>query len=152
MGHQAEHAVPESRDHINHVNAWIGEAAHGMSSDQLLTLSEMAMSALWKRAYLTLGDLTVAAITDRVLFTTAENFPSFELLKAGPTGIDWRELRKQQHVLKERELAEGVRFLIAEFMAVVGHLTADLLKPALHTELSKVKPEGPPTGGNAEGK
>jgi hypothetical protein len=87
------------------------------------------MASLWNRAYLTLGEVTIAAITDRVLFTTAERFPPFKSLKVVPAGIDWRELREQHEVLNRRELAKGIRFLIAEFMVVVGNLTAEVLTP-----------------------
>lgn len=136
-----------SRDHTNHVSTWLGQAAQGLSSEQLLQLAEMAMAALWKRAYLTLGEITLAAITDRVLSTAGEKFPPFKSLKVTPMGIDWRELREQHEVLSKRELAEGIRFVIAEFMVVVGNLTAEVLRPALHSELSKVTPTHPAIGG-----
>ena len=135
------------RDHTNHVNVWLEQAAKGLRSEQLLQLSEMAMAALWKRAYLTLGEITLVAITDRVLSTTAEKFPPFKSLKVTPMGIDWRELREQHEVLGKRKLAEGIRFLMAEFMMVVANLTAEVLRPALHTELLKVTPEHLASGG-----
>ena len=135
-----------SRDHANHVNTWLGRAAKGLSSEQLLQLAEMAMAALWKRAYLTLGAVTLAAITDRVLSTAGEKFPPFKSLKVTLMGIDWRKLREQHEVLSKRELAEGIRFVIAEFMVVVGNLTAEMLTSALHSELSKVAPERPAIG------
>ncbi len=105
------------------------------------------MAALWKRAYLTLGEITLVSITDRVLSTTAEKFPPFKSLKVTPTGIDWQELLEQHEVLGKRKLAEGIRFLMAEFMMVVGNLTAEVLRPALHTELLKVTPKRLASGG-----
>jgi hypothetical protein len=142
-----DYPVSASRDHTNHVNAWLGQAGKDLSSEQLLQLSEIAMAALWKRAYLTLGEITLVAITDRVLSTAAEKFPPFKSLKAAPMGIDWRELREQHEVLSKRKLAGGIRFLIAEFMMVVGNLTAEILRPALHTELLKVTPKRLAIGG-----
>jgi len=137
----------DTRDHSSHVNNWVGTAAKGLSSGELLQLSEMAMAALWFRAYLTLGELTVVAITDRVLAASAENFPPFQALKASPKGIDWRELHNQCEGLTERELTAGVHFLISEFIGVVGNLTAEILKPALQAELLKVRLERPASGG-----
>ena len=134
-------------DHTNHVNAWLEQAAKGLRPEQLLRLSEMAMAALWKRAYLTLGEITLVAITDRVLSTAAEKFPPFKSLKVTPMGIDWRELREQHEVLGRRKLTEGISFLMAEFMMVVANLTAEVLRPALHTELLKVKPKRLASGG-----
>jgi hypothetical protein len=84
------------------------------------------------------------------LFTAGENFPSFKSLKLAPMGIDWRGLREEHESLNERELADGTHFIITEFMKVVGNLTAEILVPALQTELSKVKLEGPSKGGKQE--
>ena len=139
--------MSESRNRTNQVDNWVKEAGRGLSAAQLVDLAEMATDALWKRAYLTLGAATVAAVMDRVLFTAAENFPSFKSLQLAPMGIDWRGLREQHESLNERELADGTHFVITEFMKVVGNLTAEILVPALQAELSKVKLEGPSKGG-----
>ena len=48
------------------------------------------MVALWNRANLTLGEVTLTAIVDRVLYSAAEQFPPFESLKVEPAGIDFR--------------------------------------------------------------
>jgi hypothetical protein len=145
-----EPSVSESRNQINQVDNWVKEAGRGLTAEQLVDLAEMATDALWKRAYLTLGAATVAAVMDRVLFTASENFPPFKSLQLAPMGIDWQGLRKQHQSLNERELAEGTQFVITEFMKVVGNLTADILRPALQTELSKVKLERPKKGGKQE--
>ena len=67
--------------------------------------------------------------------------------KAALLTIDWRELHEQHEVLSKRELTKGIRFLIAEFIMVVGNLTAEILRPALHTELLKVTPKRLASGG-----
>ena len=145
--------MAEARDHTNHVNTWMHEAARGLSSDQLLELFEQGARALWNQAYLTLGEITLTAILDRVLYDAAERFPPFELLKVEATGIDCRELRDQREVLDDRDLAEGIRFVLIEFLIVIGNLTAEILTPALHAELSKVKLDDPARGNRrGEGK
>jgi len=120
----------------------MAQAANGLSSEQMLQLFERAVGALWNRAYLTLGEITLTAIMDRVLYSAAEKFPPFESLKVEPTGIDYRKLHERREVLNERELAEGIRFVIAEFIVVIGSLTAEILTPALHAQLSKVSLKG----------
>ena len=134
--------MADGRDHTNHVNTWMAQAANGLSSEQMLQLFERAVGALWNRAYLTLGEITLTAIMDRVLYSAAEKFPPFESLKVEPTGIDYRKLHERREVLNERELAEGIRFVIAEFIVVIGSLTAEILTPALHAQLSKVSLKG----------
>jgi len=134
--------VFDGRDHTNQVNTWMAQAANGLSSKQLLQLFEQAVGALWDRAYVTLGGITLTAIMDRVLYSAGEKFPPFESLKVEPTGIDYRKLHERREVLNERELAEGIRFVIAEFIVVIGSLTAEILTPALHAQLSKVSLKG----------
>ena len=126
-------------DHRNHVNVWMQQAGEGLSSDQLLDLFEQAMRRLWNQASLTLGDITLIAVVDRVLFYAAERFPPFESIKVEPPGIDCRELRKNQDFGDDRELEDAIKFVLIEFLIVVGNLTAGILSPALHAELSKVK-------------
>ena len=140
-----EYGVPEGQ-HTNHVNAWIAREGKGLSSEQLLQLCEKAMAALWKRTYLTLGDVTLTAIADRVLYSAAEKYPPFESLRVEKTGIDWHVLHERRPALRQSELEQGVRFILAEFMAVIGSLTAEILTPALHAELSNVTLRNPASG------
>ena len=107
-------------DHSNLVNSWMGQEANGCTSKQLVELFERAMVALWNRSHLTLGEITLASIVDRVLYNAAEKF------------------RAQNANFKGGELSEGMRFVITEFMVVIGNLTAEILTPVLHAELSKV--------------
>jgi hypothetical protein len=150
---EKDYSVPDSRDHTHHVNTWMRQAAAGLSSDQLLELFEQGMRALWNQAYLTLGEITLTAIVDRVLYDAAERFPPFESLKVEPTGIDCRELRNKRDVLNDRDLADAIRFVVSEFLIVIGNLTAEILTPSLHAELSKVKLNDSERGsGREEGK
>jgi hypothetical protein len=123
------------------------EAASDVSPKQLLQLFEQAMGALWNRAGLTLGDVTLGAIADRVLHTAAEQSPAFALIKVERAGIDFREFRVQIVGLSEGELRDGVRFVVTEFIVVIGNLTAEILTPALEAELSKVTLKDQASGG-----
>jgi hypothetical protein len=130
--------VSDAHDHSARIDAWMRQAGGDVSPKQLLQLFEQAMGALWNRAGLTLGDVTLAAIVDRVLHTAAEQFPPFASLKVERAGIDFREFRAQTTEFSQSELLDGVRFVVTEFIVVIGNLTAEILTPALHAELSKV--------------
>jgi hypothetical protein len=145
-----EHLVSDAHDHSNHVNTWMKQA-NGLSSELLLELFEQAMRALWQRAHQTLGEVTLTAITDRVLVNASERFPSFESLKVEAKGIDCRELRERAHVVNDAgDLKEGIRFVILEFLMVIGNLTGELLTPPLHSELSKIHPKDSALRGKRE--
>lgn len=128
------------------------QAAKGLPPEQVLQLFEQAMAALWIRAHITLGDVTLSAIMDRVLYNAAERFPPFGSLKVGPHGMDFEELREQATVLDGHDLAEGIHFVIAEFLAVIGNLTGEILTPSLHAELSKVTLKDSAGGKREKGK
>jgi hypothetical protein len=116
-------------------------------------LFERAMVALWNRSHLTLGEITLAAIVDRVFYSAAEQFPPFQSLKVEQTGIDFEEFRAENANFNGRELSEGIRFVITEFIVVIGNLTAEILTPVLHAELSKVTlKKQAPGGGHGKGK
>ena len=133
--------MSDAKGHSHWVAAWMNEVAKDLSSEQLLQLFEQAMGTLWNRAHLTLGDVTLSAIMDRVLYKAAEKFPLFESLDVEPNGIDFRAFREQENVFDDGDLAEAIRFVIVEFLEVIGNLTGEILTPALHSEISKVRPK-----------
>jgi hypothetical protein len=130
------------RSHIGCVNAWMDRGAGGLPPERLVQAFEEAFGALWRRAHQTLGDVTLTAILDRVLCNGAERFPILSELRIEATGLDCRELRKNAHGAPPNELADAIRFVLVEFLRVLGSLTANILTPALHAELSMVAPQG----------
>ena len=116
-------------------------AAKDLSPERLLQLFEQGFAALWQRAHQTLGDVTLTAIVERVLYTAAEQFPFLSSLEIEASGIRCQELRERAGTLHRDQLAVGIRFVLVEFLTVLGSLTAEILSPALHSELSKVAPE-----------
>lgn len=128
--------------HIKHVREWMKHASRA-SPDQLADLFEKAMSALWHRTYSALGDITVAAIVDRVLYNAAEKHSILSSLRLGAKGVDFTEFREQTGSLPDGELQEAMQFVLVELLTVVGNLTAEILTPALHSELSSVSLRDP---------
>jgi len=137
--------------HIKYVNDWMKRAATA-SHDQLAGLFEKAMSALWHRTDSALGDITVAAIVDRVLYNAAEKYSILSSLKLGPTGVDFAEFHQKAGSINDRELKEAIQFVLVELLTVVGNLTAEILTPALHSELSHVTAKDSPSKQSGEEK
>jgi hypothetical protein len=146
---------PDDANHAAYVEAWLDAAAKSPESlppAQLVSLFERAMSALWRRAQVTLGEVSLAAIVDRVLYTASEQYPFLSTLKIETTGIRFDEFREQSAVERDGDLPGVVRFVLVEFLTVLGHLTDEILTPALHAELARVALERPGTvGGNDDG-
>ncbi len=131
----------DAREHGACVDAWLERAASRLPSDKLLLVFDRGFAALWARAHQTLGDVTLMAIVDRVLYVAAEQYPFLSALKVEPAGLRGQELQQQAGNLPRDELAEAVRFVLVEFLTVLGTLTAEILSPALHAELLKIAPE-----------
>jgi hypothetical protein len=130
----------DAREHGACVDAWLERAASRLPSDKLLLVLDQGFAALWGRAHQTLGDVTLMAIVDRVLYVAAEQYPFLSPLKVEPAGLSCRELQQQAGNLRRDELAQAVRFVLVEFLTVLGTLTAEILSPALHAELQKIAP------------
>lgn len=134
------------------VDAWMQQVAQGLPPDGLVQLLERAFSALWRRAHVTLGEVTLGAIVDRVLYYASEQYPALSSLKLESTGICCEELQKGAGGLRRDQIEEGIRFILVEFLTVLGNLTAEILTPALHAELSNIaREEAGGTEGGPEG-
>jgi hypothetical protein len=121
-------------DHDACVDGWLADASAPTHAARVEAF-EVATAALWARARVTLGDVTLTAIFDRVLIVTAQQFPSFAPLRLDPSGrVDASALRERP--VERAELEGGIRFALVELLTVIGNLTADILTPALHAELS----------------
>ncbi|RKH15593.1 hypothetical protein D7Y13_19740 [Corallococcus praedator] len=125
--------------HAACVDAWLDRAARNLSTEAFLQLFEAALTVLWKQTLTTLGEVTLTAIAERVLHNASERFPLFASLNVERVGgLRFGELREQVHSGHDSGLREGSRFVLVEFLTVLGNLTAEILTPELHAELSKV--------------
>jgi hypothetical protein len=130
----------DEHDHSARVHVWMETVAAGLQPERLVQVFEQGFAALWRRSHRTLGDVTLTAIADRVLYTAAERFPFLSSLQIEPTGLRCQELQAAASTLSLEPLTEGLQFVLVEFLVVLGNLTAEILTPALHTELSKIIP------------
>jgi hypothetical protein len=128
------------------VATWMDQAER-VTSAQLVDLFEAGIQRVLQRAQPTLGQATLGAIVDRVLFTACERFPFLAPLQLktgnsdridhwGQRSLDFDDLRTESSAIAPDELANATRFAMVEFLTVLGHLTAEILTPALHAELS----------------
>lgn len=118
------------------MNAWFERGVRGSSPDRLLDAFEHAFAAMWRRAQMTLGDVTLTAIVDRVVHAASERYPLLAGLQLEATGLRCDGLRRPAASMRSSQLEEGVRFVLVEFLTVLGNLTDEILTPALHDELS----------------
>ena len=127
--------------HTECVTRWLERRAKGLPPARLLSLFEAANRALWERAKNTLGEVTLTAIAERVLFISREKHPTFSSLTIDPVGgIQCRALRERADTLDVVVLKAGIRFVLVELLSVIGNLTAQILTSELHAALEGVSP------------
>jgi hypothetical protein len=119
--------------------AWREEWTGRLSQSELVDVLERALDALWRRSHLSLGEVTLMAIVDRVLHQASEKFPHLAALKVDTSGVNVGELRASASVLDVALLEDSIVFLVVELMRVFGTLTGEILTPGLHAELRKVQ-------------
>jgi hypothetical protein len=140
--------LPDKADHAAFVEAWLGRASAGSDASQLVILFERAVATLWNRAEVTLGEVTLMAILDRVLYTSSETHPFLSTLRLERTGVQFDAFRGV--ACEHADLREALRLVLVETLTVLGHLTAEILTPALHRELSKVTLDGSRSTGSED--
>lgn len=128
----------EPNHHLAHVKAWM-KSTTGLPRERQVELFERALEALWQRAHRTLGEVTLTAIVDRVLYTASEHYPPVASLKVERTGIQFEAFRERESLLDDN-LLDAIRLVLVELLTVLGNLTGEILTPALHAELSKITP------------
>lgn len=126
------------------VDAWLARSPKNPSPQAALELLERGFKATLTAARRTLGDLTLAAIADRVLIETAQRFAFSSSITMKVEGeLDFAELRDNLESIPPLQLNQCTRFILVELLTVFGNLTAEILTPELHAELSKVASQSP---------
>ncbi|MHB8872370.1 MAG: ATPase domain-containing protein [Myxococcaceae bacterium] len=123
-------------EHSACVDAWIDRVPEGLPPKALIEVFEARFGALWRRANPTLGVVTLTAVIERVLHSAAERHPLLSTLKVDSVGLRCDELLARAAGMPRERLLAGFRFVLIEFLTVLGNLTAEILTPALHGELA----------------
>ncbi|MFL5348599.1 MAG: hypothetical protein ACJ8AT_27705 [Hyalangium sp.] len=113
--------------------------AEPLPPQALVELYEHALDTLWRRAHLSLGEITLMAIVERVHLYGTEKYPHLAALKIETSGVHCGELRQTAAALGRALLEESLEFLVVELLRVLGTLTGEILTPGLHAELRKVQ-------------
>lgn len=132
------------------MDAWFAAASAGVPPARWCELLAHAFEAVWGRAARTLGSVTLMAIGDRVLHTAAEASPLLVSLRLEPTGLELAEFRALARGRDPAEVGEAICLVLVELLTVLGSLTAEILTPGLHVELSKVALDGVDDVGSGE--
>ena len=130
---------PEDADHAACVDAWLATIVSNPSSSELIELFDRALRNLWERSVRTLGVVTLRAIVERILVTTAQSHPLLSELWVDADGLHV-DLLYRSKAVSTPELRAAIRATLIEQLTVTGELTGEILSPALHAALSAGSP------------
>jgi hypothetical protein len=133
----AEQPMADDNPHRAAVDAWAAQLPPDLPVQRVIDAFDAAFGGLWQRGSETLGDITMTAISDRVLYTACRRFNVLKGVSTSPGGFQLAELRTRADGLDSTELLLAARFVLTEFLTVLGKLVAEILTPALHAELAK---------------
>lgn len=123
-------------DHFACVEAFLSSEKREAAGSSLEAL-DCGFAAIWQRAQVTLGDVTLTAIANRVLYETAVKHPVLAGLKLEGGRLNSQDVGQRLAEVDREPLAVGVRFALAEFLTLLGTLTGEILTPTLHAALSQ---------------
>ncbi len=69
----------------------------------------------------------------------ADAYPSLPRLTVESDSADFAALRAAAPRLKRGILAQGVEYIVTDFLAILGNLTGDMLSKGLHAKLAAVR-------------
>ncbi len=136
----------ERTSHHELLTQWRADWTGSLTPSQLVELFERAVNALWRRAHLSLGELTLVAIVERVIHLGGENAPLLKTIQVTAGGVDFSGLRQVAPTLEHAGFEECLVGLVYELLRVLGTLTGEILTPGLHAELREVKPSPEDSG------
>jgi hypothetical protein len=127
-------------NHEKTVDDWLRNCPQDLDSESLYDLFYLTFNGIWYRAKRALGEITLMAIGDYALRTATERYPLLGPLKLEQDGIRRAELRTKAAGYPPEDVKNAMSFALSQFLTVLGSLTAELLTPTLHAELSATPP------------
>ncbi len=88
---------------------------------------EDLFETIWEKITPTLGVITTTTIIDRAIRRTAERHELVGLLKVGPDGVEFGDLRAKAADKDREELKEGLKNLVANLLDILAKLTGNVL-------------------------
>lgn len=131
--------VLQYKGHRDAVAKWMSQAGPGLSNDELVDLLDQALRALWAVARPHISEVTLAAVLDRALVNVSDAFPSVPRLTVDADAANLAALRTAAPRLKRETLAQAVEYVLTDFLAILGNLTAEMFSKSLLAKLSGLR-------------
>jgi hypothetical protein len=124
-------------DHDRKVSAWLSARAPEATPIERAHLLVRGLGAVWDQANRSLATVTLAAIGRRVLHAGSNDHPLLTRCHVDDDGFGCDVLQDPAEDA-HGEASEAARFVLIEFLRILGQLTSEVLTPSLHDALAHV--------------
>lgn len=121
--------------HKEQILLWEEKNLKNLESKELVELYANAFNAMEKRCLATLSTVTVQVVKERILHISFEKFPLLSSVKLEATQLNFKILIQNCENYNIEELKDALRFLLVEFLSVIGNITSGVLSEALYKQL-----------------
>lgn len=116
------------------VNAWMASVPASPPAE-VIAAFEHGLKALWHCARPAIEAPALNMMVTELLRDGAMRFPALAYASVGAAGIRVDELLAQARPEDAQQLREGTRYVLLQFINIVGHMTGGSLTPALRLAL-----------------
>jgi hypothetical protein len=128
------------RENTACVNAWMAGVPAAPPIEVIAAL-EQGFTALWRCSCPPIAAPALSAVITQVLRDGATRFPALAYAStAGGAGIRVEELRAHARPQDAQQLREGTRYVLEQFIDIVGKMNHGALMPALRVALDEHVP------------
>ena len=124
--------------HQDIVSLWEEKNIKGLCRDQAIQVFQNALQALQQRCLVTLSNITLQVILDRIIHQGIEEFPLLMEINLELDGLNFSNLHQKKDHFELSEINKAFRYLLIETLTIIGNITSEVLTAPLHKELMEV--------------
>lgn len=127
--------------HQNIVSIWEEKNIKNLSTDQAIHVFGNALQKIEHRCLVTLSSVTVHVVLDRIIHGGIEKYPILKDVTIEVDGLNFKNIFQKKDHYEIKEINNAFRYLLIEFLTVIGSITSEVLTAPLHKELMEVTSE-----------
>jgi hypothetical protein len=132
----------QRNNHSRLVDQWASWIFETKSSADIVQIFNSTFSKVWNSAQLTLGSVTLQAVTERVMSVTKDEFIWLPPLHSEGHGVNFQNFSEDGYPVSRDELIRGLSFLMTELITVLGSITGEVISKKLHSSLMESISDG----------
>jgi hypothetical protein len=129
------------KSHARAVADWLRKFPSSLSREQFINAVEFVFENVLAKTQITVSEITLSAVLDRVLYNSCVKYPILSELKLEDAKLNFSGFKKNLKSASHSEIKEAFQYFVTEFLFVIGNLTGEILTPILYNELTNNLPK-----------